>query len=111
MAVGFAALSRSGDLWAILASCAAIGAGSGILFPFFISAALDIAPATRRGLASGAMTAAIFTGQFLSPIISQFAIGQVGYRVTFTGWAVVFVAAACMGLMLFRRSASAPSGA
>lgn len=28
MAAGFAALSRSEDLWAILASCAAIGAGS-----------------------------------------------------------------------------------
>lgn len=89
MALGFLVLLLAATPLAIFAAVAAIGAGYALVSPSFVALALDLAPAQKRGLAGGILTASIFIGQFCSPLISTPVIATHGYAHLFGGTAVL----------------------
>lgn len=89
MALGFLVLLLAATPLAIFAAVAAIGAGYALVSPSFVALALDLAPAQKRGLAGGILTASIFIGQFCSPLISTPLIAGHGYASLFGGTAVL----------------------
>jgi len=101
MALGFLVLLLASTTAAIFGAVAAIGAGYALVSPSFVALALNLAPAQKRGLAGGILTASIFIGQFCSPLLSTPAIAGYGYASLFGGTAallaVMTVAAALAG--------------
>jgi MFS family permease len=91
MALGFLILLLAATTPAIFAAVAAIGAGYALVSPSFVALALNLAPAQKRGLAGGILTASIFIGQFCSPLASTPAIAGYGYPALFGGTALVLV--------------------
>lgn len=91
MALGFLILLLAATTLAIFAAVAAIGAGYALVSPSFVALALNLAPAQKRGLAGGILTASIFIGQFCSPLASTPAIAGYGYPALFGGTALVLV--------------------
>jgi MFS family permease len=89
MALGFLILLLASTTPAIFAAVAAIGAGYALVSPSFVALALNLAPAQKRGLAGGILTASIFIGQFCSPLVSTPAIAGYGYASLFGGTAVL----------------------
>jgi MFS family permease len=85
MALGFLALLLAATPLAIFGAVAAIGAGYALVSPSFVALALNLAPAQKRGLAGGILTASIFIGQFISPLISTPLISAYGYPALFGG--------------------------
>lgn len=79
VAAGFGAMAAAEGLGALLAANAVLGIGLGLVMPNFMTAALNAAPVHRRGTVSGVMTAAIFTGQFLSPLLTGPLFDSLGY--------------------------------
>ena len=79
VAAGFSAMAAAGGVAGLIAANAVLGIGLGLVMPNFMTAALNVAPAHRRGAASGAMTTAIFTGQFLSPLLTGPLFDVLGY--------------------------------
>lgn len=71
LASGFWLLSGADGLTQAMLGVALIGAGLGLCMPTFLTTALNASPARHRGLVSGFMTAAVFLGQFLSPLVVQ----------------------------------------
>lgn len=71
LACGFWLVSGAQDMGHVMPGTALIGAGLGLCMPTFLTTALNAAPVRRRGLVSGCMTAAVFLGQFLSPLVLQ----------------------------------------
>ncbi|MBR3192003.1 MFS transporter [Bosea sp. (in: a-proteobacteria)] len=93
MALGFLMLLLASTTAAIFAAVAAIGAGYALVSPGFVALALNLAPAQKRGLAGGILTASIFIGQFCSPLVSTPVIAGYGYGSLFGGTATLL---ACM---------------
>jgi MFS family permease len=109
MACGFLLLILS-EAFFSLAGAAMIGGGYALVSPAFVALALGTAPASRRGLAGGLLTASIFIGQFISPLISTPWIENVGYDGVFVG-AACLLAAMAMAATVVRlaRPALSPS--
>ncbi|WP_417769566.1 MFS transporter [Stappia sp.] len=113
MGAGFLLLSAATSLPAIAATVALAGCGFGWVLPGFIARVLDVAPAARRGLASGAMTTSIFLGQFVSPLAMQPAVEAFGYVDAFRLAAVVLAVLSMtvlVGLRPSRERAAQPAG-
>ncbi|WP_191057716.1 MFS transporter [Geminicoccus harenae] len=108
MALGFLLLVLSEAVAFSLAGAAMIGSGYALVSPAFVPLALGIAPASRRGLAGGLLTASIFIGQFVSPLISTPWITSVGYEGVFFG-AACLLAAMAMAATVIRLASSASS--
>lgn len=89
MALGFLILLLAATTPAIFAAVAAIGAGYALVSPSFVALALNLAPAQKRGLAGGILTASIFIGQFCSPLASTPLIAGSGYASLFGGTAAL----------------------
>ena len=103
LAAGFAGLSIGHSLGLAMLSTALIGAGLGFCMPTFITTALNVTPARHRGLITGLITAAIFLGQFLSPLASQPLTTHLGYSGAFRVGAFAFVALAFLLTLALRR--------
>ncbi|WBU52765.1 MFS transporter [Paracoccus sp. SCSIO 75233] len=104
MGAGFYSLGQADGLVSAMASTPMIGAGLGLAVPTFVTRSLNAAPAHRRGLVSGLVTASFFFGQFLSPIASQPLVARWGYPTTFTIAAAAFVfLAVLLTVMLWRQ--------
>ncbi|MHA6346861.1 MFS transporter [Roseivivax sp. CAU 1761] len=109
MAAGFATLEAGEAVPLIAVAALLVGTGFGLVMPTFFSLALEIAPPERRGFASGALTTAIFLGQFLSPILATPLIAAQGYGTGFAVAAILLVVMAGVVFALFhRRAAPAP---
>jgi MFS family permease len=80
MASGFLLLTRVGEPLLTLAAAALIGAGYAAVSPIFVALTLALAPSHRRGVAGGILTSSVFTGQFISPLLSTPVITMVGYQ-------------------------------
>ncbi|MDP0927596.1 MFS transporter [Paracoccus onubensis] len=105
LAAGFAGLAAGQSLPVAMVSTALIGAGLGMCMPTFITTALNVTPARRRGLVTGLVTASIFLGQFLSPLASQPLVTHLGYSGAFRIGAFAFVAlAAALTVTLHRQA-------
>jgi MFS family permease len=68
--VGFITIGHATSLTGVLIGSAIAGAGNGWLFPANNLLIMNRAPPHQRGRASGFHTTCIFTGQFLSPLLS-----------------------------------------
>jgi MFS family permease len=90
MAVGFLLLVLSPPVLLTFAGAASVGAGYALVSPTFVALTLNLAPAHRRGLAGGVLTASVFIGQFCSPLLSTPVIVGLGYGGLFLG-AVAFL--------------------
>jgi MFS family permease len=103
LAAGFGLLSQGQTLSASMLAAALVGGGLGLTMPTFLTTALNAAPAHRRGVVSGAITSAIFLGQFLSPLVSQPLITHWGYANAFAIGAAGFVALAVLLVLTLRQ--------
>jgi len=96
MALGFAILPFGADVIAIFIGSVAVGIGFALAIPNFVGIALQIAPSSRRGMAGGVLTTAVFLGQFCSPFLSIPSITSFGYSITYQGTALLLGTVALM---------------
>ncbi len=83
LAVGFA-LFASAQTWiAVIISLAFVGLGMGPLLPALIHDSAELASEERRGAVMGLLTASLFAGQFVSPILAQPLVDHLGIAGTF----------------------------
>lgn len=109
MAAGLVLAANANSYAAILPATVAAGAGLGLIMPNLGAASLGIAPEHIRGRVSGGLTASIFLGQFVSPLLSQPAIARFGFAATYGYGAVLLLLAACVALVLAGARARAPA--
>jgi MFS family permease len=100
MASGFAALVTIKAGAAVFLGCAAIGAGYALAIPGFVALSLGVTPASRRGKTGALLTASVFLGQFLSPLISTPAIAAWGWRASGVALAAVLGFAALISALM-----------
>lgn len=103
LTAGFALLAQGQTLIVAMIALALVGSGLGLTMPTFLTTALNAAPAHRRGLVSGAITSAIFMGQFLSPIAMTPLISHWGYRGAFAIGAAGFALLAVILVLTLRQ--------
>ncbi|MDZ5699089.1 MFS transporter [Chelativorans sp. M5D2P16] len=99
-AVGFALLAGglgivalAEDYTAVLPGALLAGCAIGLVMPNLNSAAMGLADERHRGRVAGMLTASIFFGQFISPLISQPLSAQGGYASAFGFGAATIMAA------------------
>lgn len=112
IASGFLLLMTSPTPLFTLAGAALIGAGYAAVSPTFVGLTLALAPPHRRGLAGGVLTASVFIGQFISPLLSTPVIGAAGYEGLFLATAVLLgsMATIALGAALLRANQMWPFG-
>lgn len=108
MALAFVVLSFAHHLAPAAGSILIMGAGAGLIFPTMLSVALEVAPADRRGMAAGALTMAIFLGQFISPFVSLPLVSHYGFSSTFLVYAVILAVCALCALAIYRSRVGVP---
>lgn len=81
--VGYVVIGLAGNLSLALSGLAIGGAGVGLLLPNLNNWISSDTPAGIRGRALGGLTAAVFLGQFLSPLVSQPVGGAFGLGAAF----------------------------
>ncbi|WP_395447538.1 MFS transporter [Aminobacter sp. UC22_36] len=94
MALGFLLLVFAGTTPVLFAAAAAIGAGYALVSPSFVALTLNLAPLRHRGVSGGILTASIFIGQFVSPLLVTPLIAGHGYEALFSGIALLLAAMA-----------------
>ncbi len=99
MALGFVLLALAATPLAWFAGAAAVGAGYALVSPGFVTLALGLAPLRWRGTAGGVLTASVFMGQFLSPLVSTPMIATYGYESLFHGTALLVAAMAVAAVL------------
>ncbi|MFK7890123.1 MAG: MFS transporter, partial [Granulosicoccus sp.] len=81
--IGFVLLAAAESVTLMYFAMPFLGLGLGFNFPNLTIWLMSEIPADMRGRASGGMTTAVFTGQFLSPLISQPLVTTHGLSNTF----------------------------
>ncbi len=111
VASGSMVLSVAHSFSYVVLASGLVGVGMGLILPNFMAHGMNVVPAHRRGLASGALTTSIFIGQFVSPLMSSFLIDSVGYRQTYLVIAVFLLVIAVFAFFLLKwlESISKPS--
>ena len=71
LAAGFALIAAADGFALVLAGMVLVGGGMGFIMPALSTTMLALVPESRRGRMAGLLTSAIFTGQFVSPLVSQ----------------------------------------
>ncbi|MBA3447375.1 MAG: hypothetical protein H0T56_07170 [Pseudaminobacter sp.] len=97
MALGFATLILSP--WSSFVGAAMIGAGYALVSPSFVAMTLNLAPVQRRGLAGGILTASVFVGQFISPLLSTPLSMGFGYDGLFVGASAILAVMAAVAMI------------
>ncbi len=90
MSAGCSVVAAAGSYAMVLAGLVIFGLGAGLIMPNLMSWMMRVASEAARGRATGALTAAVFAGQFLSPLCFQPAVRAAGVGHAF--WA------GCVGL-------------
>ncbi|AXC51118.1 MFS transporter [Paracoccus suum] len=98
MAAGAVALSFAYSFAGLVASLAVMGCGLGMMMPNIMASALQIAQLRLRARVTGMTTASMFFGHFMSPILSQPLIGQVGYDGLYRAVGIFYAALAVIAL-------------
>lgn len=107
MAAGFLLLWAVADMIGQAIGTVLIGGGFAYIIPATVAWVLDVAPAERRGVATGSVTMAIFLGQFASPLLSQVIVDATGYRSLFLSAAIILTAQSGMVMFSSTRSRAA----
>lgn len=100
-AVGFFIISQSTGLAGAMVGAALAGAGNGWLFPANNLLIMERAPPHQRGRATGFHTTCIFTGQFLSPLVSGPIIDHGSVALMFLVFSVVALLAVAGYLLAY----------
>ncbi|HEX3159763.1 MAG TPA: MFS transporter [Gemmatimonadaceae bacterium] len=100
--LGLIAVSLSASYAAVLAGLAVCGLGMGTLTPNLNVWLASTVPAALRGRALGGLSAALFLGGFVSPLVSQPLADVIGLGATFGATGVVLVAGALTLLLASR---------
>lgn len=108
-AAGYAILSTASNLWAIVAGLMITATGLAIAGPTLSNWIITLAGDAVRGRAVGILTAGLFAGQFISPILSQPIIDAVGLRPAFLCLAAAAALAAISYAMLARHPRTPPA--
>lgn len=106
MAAGYYVVASAASHSVVLAGLVITGVGMSGIMPSLMAGAMSIAPPSSRGRIAGGLTASIFLGQFLSPLVSQSWIEWFSYQTTFRDMGTALLAAALiaiMGAMLSKR--------
>lgn len=80
---------------------AVLGTGMGLLMPNFGAWVLELTPEHTRGRAASGLTASVFAGQFMSPLLFAPVHAAWGLKAVF--WAGAAVAVVCGGVVSLRR--------
>lgn len=83
MALGYEVIALAPNAWWAAAGASVAGIGVGLIFPSMNVWVLARVPGPVRGRAIGTLTAAIFLGQFLSPLVAQPGIALLGLDGTY----------------------------
>lgn len=110
MASGFLLLMIASGPLLFLSGAALVGAGYAAVSPTFIALTLSLAPTSRRGLAGGILTASVFAGQFVSPLLSTPVVMMAGYEGLFLAAALflAIMAAIALGAALLQGREARP---
>jgi MFS family permease len=100
MGVGCVVTGAADSLPVLLIGQLIFGIGAGLIMPNLMSWLMATASETRRGQLTGTLTAAIFAGQFLSPIAAQPLVHAHGVPGTFTRFAFALFALALVVLLI-----------
>ncbi|SEN67015.1 Predicted arabinose efflux permease, MFS family [Paracoccus alcaliphilus] len=103
LAAGFWGMAEAQTMVTQMSFAALNGAGLGLTMPAFVTTALNVTPAHRRGTVSGIITSAIFLGQFLSPLATQPLVTYLGYSGAFHVAAVSYVVLGALLFLTMRR--------
>jgi MFS family permease len=93
MGLGYALLSIATTLWWAIPGLIISGIGSGLFMPNSSLGLMNKVPTVMRGRAVGLLTACIFAGHFLSPLVTQPIVKQAGTAGAFWWWGVGLCAA------------------
>jgi MFS family permease len=104
MAVGYGLIGLTASYWAVLVGVTASGFGVGLFFPNSSLWVLALAPPQLRGRLAGGLTASIFLGQFLSPLLLEPLVASTSLAAAFA-LAAVAMAVVAAGLALARQRA------
>ena len=94
MAVGYGLIAAADSHLLVVIGLVITGIGMSGIMPSLMAGAMAIAPPSARGRIAGGLTASIFLGQFLSPLITQPWIGSFGYAATFRDMGILLAVAA-----------------
>lgn len=94
MGAGFAIISQSHTLPAVMLGILVTGSGLGLIIPNQNVWLMSHVPEAARGRASGWMTTVLFAGQFVSPIVSGALLGLMDLHAVFLVFALVIGAVA-----------------
>ena len=96
--LSFLLLSNAESYVGVLLAMSVSGVCMGTIMPNFAAAAMLLAPPASRGRISGLLVSSIFTGQFLSPVVSQPLISMAGYG---GAYAIVGIVVLAIGMAAF----------
>ncbi|WHI51991.1 hypothetical protein P3339_03965 [Microbulbifer sp. MLAF003] len=99
MATGMGLISIAESFSGIIIAMAIYGSGMGTLIPHIFSTGLESATENMRGRISGALTASVFIGQFLSPFLSQPWVNHFGLASAFSTVALGLLLLAVIALI------------
>ncbi|MET4733647.1 MFS family permease [Thalassospira sp. MBR-102] len=99
MAVGMNLIALTQDYFGIAGSIGLTGLGLGMVISNMMAGAMAVAPPSIRGRVAGVLTASIFIGQFLSPLISQPWVDAFGYRAIYHDMGMLVGCFAVVGLL------------
>lgn len=104
MAAGYGLIGLTSSYWTVIVSVIASGFGVGLFFPNSSLWVLALAPPRLRGRLVGGLTASIFLGQFLSPLLLQPVVASTSLASAF-GFAAATMSIVAAALALARRFA------
>jgi MFS family permease len=106
MGAGYVLTGAFAHYAAVVCGAFIAGIGVGLFFPASNLAVLTLAPPAVRGRVIGGLTASIFLGQFLSPVLVQPLVAAFGIRGAFVACGAGMLAAGA--LLAFARDRLAP---
>ncbi len=102
MAAGFTLIAVAEDVPTVAGAMLLVGAGVGLLVPNCTSWALCLIPTALRGRALGGLTAAVFAGAFVSPIVAAPLLAWAGLQGQFVAAGAILAIAAVIFVWLTR---------
>lgn len=103
MALGYLVISSSSNYWIVVIGLGIVGLGSGLLVPASSICLITTSPEATRGRAIGGLTAAIFLGQFLSPIVVNPIVAATSINDAYWIAAIVMIPIAFLPYLFFKR--------
>lgn len=104
IAAGYFSVSAAQTLTILILSMSLVGIGSGLLLPNITASAISRATPSMRGRVAGMTSASVFTGQFLSPLVTFPLVSKYDGKTTFVILGLVYVAGSVvMTVMALRR--------